>query len=80
MGTNGKFFTLAFIKRTTGEERIMNATLNLASKLKGGDPAYDHKAKGLLVVTDVTKKAIRSIPLDAVLWVKAYGEQFKVVD
>lgn len=76
--TNGKFFTVCFRKRTTGEERVMNATLNYRGLLKGGAAAYDHNALGLLVVRDETKDAIRSIPVESVLWVKTNGETYFV--
>jgi len=38
---NGKFFTVEFIKRSTGEVRVMRATTNYESKLAGGDLGYD---------------------------------------
>jgi hypothetical protein len=70
---NGGFFTIRFIKRTTGEERVMNATKNLTKHLKGGEAKYNAKEKGLLIVTDTKAQAIRSIPTDAVLDIKANG-------
>ena len=79
-GTNGKFFTVTFIKRTSGEKRKMNASLNYKGLLKGGDATYDAKSKGLLIVRDCTKQAIRSIPLDAVLEISANGNTYQVVD
>jgi hypothetical protein len=81
---NGKMFSVVFTKRTTGETRKMLASTNFASKLKGGDPAYDAKSKGLLVVLDVVaskatpERAIRSIPLDAVSEIHAKGEVYLV--
>ena len=79
-GLRGKFFTVEFIKRSTNELRVMNCTTNYQSKLAGGDAAYDFKAKQLLPVYDLQKKAFRSIPLDAVLVIRVKGDSFEVID
>lgn len=81
--TRGTFFTVAFIKRTTGDERVMRATLNYTSELVGGEAKYDARAKNLVVVRDLdaTREgvpAIRSINLDAVLWLNANGKRYEV--
>lgn len=75
---NGKFFTIEFTKRTTGEVRVMRATTNYQSKLAGGDLAYDADAKKLIPVWDMEKKAFRSIPTDAVLRIVALGNTYEV--
>jgi hypothetical protein len=81
---NGKMFGVSFTKRSTGELRKMLATTNFVSKLKGGEAAYDAKEKGLLVVLDVIanrknpERAIRSIPLDSVLTIKAKGVEYTI--
>ena len=81
--TRGGFFTVTFTKRTTGELRVMRATLNLKSALKGGGAKYDAKSKGLLIVRDMdaTKEGvapIRSIPFSNVLSIVANGETYEV--
>lgn len=75
---NGKFFTIEFIKRTTGENRVMRATTNYQSKLKGGTLNYDATEKQLIPVWDLDKKQFRSIPTDAVLRISALGNNYKV--
>ena len=75
---NGKFFTIEFVKRTTGEVRKMTATTNYQSKLAGGDATYSFTEKKLIPVWDLGKQAFRSIPLDAVLTIKANGNAYKV--
>lgn len=77
---NGKFFTIEFVKRTTGEYRVMRATTNYDSKLAGGDLAYDANAKQLIPVWDMEKKAFRSIPTDAVKVIRALGNTYQVID
>jgi len=75
---NGKFFTVEFVKRSTGEVRIMRATTNYESKTVGGLMKYDANAKSLIPVWDMDKKAFRSIPTDAVLRIKALGNTYEV--
>lgn len=81
--THGAFFTVAFTKRTTGEVRVMRATLNYSSALAGGEAKYDARERGLIVVRDMDATRagvppIRSINLDGVLWVKANGNTYEV--
>lgn len=66
MSTAGASFTVVFTKRTTGELRTMNAVTDYDRLLKGGDAKYDAVSKGLLIVRDLDKDAIRSIPLDGI--------------
>jgi hypothetical protein len=76
---NGSFFSVEFIKRTTGERRVMRATTNYKSKLVGGVLKYDADEKNLIPVWDMEKKAFRSIPTDAVLVIRAKGAEIKVI-
>ena len=68
--TDGKFFRVDFIKRSTGEARTMQARLNVTKFLKGGDPAYDPKLHNLIPVWDTQKQAYRSIPLESIFYFK----------
>ena len=77
---NGKFFTVEFIKRTSGERRTMRATTNFESLLKGGEAAYNASEKNLLVVRDLDAQAFRSIPLDAVLVIRAKGNTYTIIN
>jgi hypothetical protein len=76
----GKFFVVEFVKRSTGEKRVMNATTNYQSHLAGGEATYDFAEKKLIPVWDLGKKAFRSIPLDSVLTIKANGKTFSVTE
>ena len=75
---NGKFFTVEFIKRSTGEVRVMRATTNYDSKTVGGVMTYDANAKQLIPVWDMDKKAFRSIPTDSVRRIVALGNTYLV--
>lgn len=68
--TDGKIFTVTFVKRTTGEIRVMNCRLGVTKHLKGGTQSYDPSEYDLLTVFDMQKKAYRSISLDTIISVK----------
>jgi hypothetical protein len=65
--SQGRFFRVQFVKRTTGEIRTMIARTGVHRHLRGGSLSYSAPAKRLAVVWDVTKKDYRTVPLDAVL-------------
>ena len=70
---SGKFFTVDFIKRTTGEPRTMNCRCGVAKHLAGGELAYDAAKRRLLPVYDVRAEGYRQIPLDGLVSVKMEG-------
>jgi hypothetical protein len=78
-----QFFTVTFTKRTNSKIRVMNCRKNVKKYLKGGDRAYDPKAKKLVFVWDVQipdrAKAYRSIPLDAIKRISMSGGKEYVV-
>lgn len=76
--TEGKIFSVKFIKRSTGELREMVARTGVKAHLKGGDAAYKFSEKSLLPVYDLQAKGYRSIPLDAIVSLKAGGEEYEV--
>lgn len=49
----GTIWTITFIKRTTGEVRVMNARFGVTKHLKGGSLKYDPAKKNLLGCFDV---------------------------
>ena len=61
---DGKFFTVEFIKRTTGELRTMRCRRGVRRNLTGKGMAYDALSYALMTVWDVDKGGYRSIPLD----------------
>jgi hypothetical protein len=75
---NGQFFTVNFTKRTTGEERTMNARLGVKKHLRGGELSFDPKEKNLLICFDAQSGGYRSINLDSVHWVKVGGKTYQV--
>ncbi len=73
--SDGKIFSVTFVKRTTGEIRTMTCRLGVTKHLKGGDKAYSPKDYDLVTVFDMQKQGYRSIPIDAILDLKIKGEE-----
>jgi hypothetical protein len=75
--SNGKIFTATFVKKD-GTDRVMNCRKGVKSYLNGGELAFDPKAKGLIVVFDVQKKAYRMIGVKTLKALKINGEIYTV--
>ncbi len=69
--TKGRFFAVTFVKRSTNTLRHMNARLGVTTHLRGGPRSYDPAQHNLITVYDVNAKGYRSIPLDAVIEIRA---------
>lgn len=78
--SSSKFFSLEFIKRTTGEPRTMVCRLGVTKGLKGGKLKFDPIEKDLLPVYDMQAKGFRSISLDSINWVKVGGVTYNVIN
>jgi hypothetical protein len=65
-GTNGRFFTVEFVKRTNGEVRVMTARTGVTKHLKGVGPAYSFAEKKLIGVYDVVSGGYRCIPIESI--------------
>ena len=72
-----KFFTVTFTKKN-GELRTMNCRLGVTKHLKGGTKSYDDSKYNYVTVYDLSKKAYRTVNLDAVKSVKARGLKVSV--
>ena len=68
-----KFFTVKFIKKTDGEERVMNCRLDVKKHLKGGQMNHNPKDYNNLVVYSLDSKGYRTIPLDNLLEIREGG-------
>lgn len=76
--TDGRIFSVEFVKRTTGEPRIMQCRFGVRSYLKGGEQAYNPTEHRLLCVFDMAKKAYRSIPLETLRTIHVNGKYYSV--
>ena len=77
---DGRFFTVVFVKRSTGDQRTMNCRQRVKKHLKGGDAAYSFTDKGLVSVYDVQAEGYRSFPLDGLTELHASGVTYKVTE
>lgn len=73
MIADGRFATVTFVKRSTGETRRMRCRTGVTKALRGGAPAYDPDEHGLVTVYDLDRRDYRSIPADSVVEVRAGG-------
>ena len=76
-GKVGLIFTVEFIKRTTGEPRMMNCRFGVKSETEGS-LGYDPFSKELFTVYDIQKLAYRHIPLEGIKHIKAQGIIYNV--
>jgi hypothetical protein len=73
-----QFFTVTFVKRETGETRVMNCRKGVRSKGSGG-LKFDPAKKRLVSVFDMQKGGFRFISLDEIRRVALQGKVFNVV-
>jgi hypothetical protein len=76
--SGGKTFTVTFIKRTDGTERVLNARIGVKKYLRGGDLNYDPTEKGLIPVYDMIKGGYRTIPIESIKRVVVGGVIYTV--
>jgi hypothetical protein len=69
-------FKVRFIKRTNGDRRDMLCRLGVSKDVSGMGMRYDPVDKGLLTVWDMEKNGWRSVPLDAIVFIKVRGEVY----
>lgn len=74
--TNGKTFSVKFLKRTTGEVREMQARTKVTKALKGGEKTYNDLDHAVVTVYDMTKKSYRAIPLESIFYFKCGGVEY----
>jgi len=74
--SDGKIFSVEFIKRTTGDLRRMTCRLGVTKHLKGGERAYSATEKQLLTVFDMEANSYRSIPVEGIQSVSVGGQVF----
>ena len=77
---DGTIFTATFIKRTTGEKRVMNCRKGVKKHLTGAGAKYNPRAYDLVFVFDMQKEAYRSIPIDGIISLKLHGKEYLIED
>jgi hypothetical protein len=77
LATNGRFFTVTFVKRSNGVLRRMTARLGVTRHLAGGPPAYDPRDHVLIWAWEVNV-GYRSIPIEGILSLTTDGVTYAV--
>lgn len=79
--SNGKIFSIKFIKRTTGELREMVARTGVKAHLveNPSKPGTDFKSNELIAVFDMQAQSYRSIPIEGIREIKMEGIWRKVI-
>ena len=72
--SDGKFFSVEFVKRTTGQLRKLNG--RTMPPKPDGKPAYNFNHHNLILVWDIQKHAYRTVPIENILWIKAKGKVY----
>lgn len=82
LSSKGKFFTVQFVKKSTGELRKMSCTLNMKSKLKGGESTINKDYQIPVVDTVLAKQdkyAIRSFDVNTLKHLTINKQDFDVL-
>jgi hypothetical protein len=72
----GRFFTVSFVKRGDGSERVMTCRTGVKKGTKGGSIGYDPDAKHLLPVYDVRVPGFRMVNLEQPLTARIKGRRY----
>jgi len=75
--TKGKFFSVEFIKRTTGEVRKMNCRTGVTIGVTGSGKSFNDSDKGLVTVWDAQINQFRSIPLESIITITSQGVEWR---
>ena len=67
LACDDQFFTVTFIKRTSGEVRTMNCRRNVVKHLAGGELKYNMADKGLISVWDRQADGYRAINIGGIV-------------
>jgi len=74
--SKGKFITVDFIKRTTGEVRKMNCRTGVTKGVTGTGKSFNDSDKGLVTVWDAQISQFRSIPLANIIKITSQGVEW----
>jgi hypothetical protein len=74
--THGKIFRATFIKRSTGETRILVGRLGVRKFVSGKGLNYTPREHDLISVFDFQKMEYRMIPIEGLLEVKFKGRVY----
>lgn len=61
------FYSVQFVKRTTGTKRLMTCLNHVKKHLRGGELAFNAETCGLIPTWSVDAKDYRSIPVEGII-------------
>jgi len=76
--SRGRIFSVAFIKRTTGEYRKMTCRKSVKKGVNGKGLKFDPLKKSLMTVFDMNKAAWRSININTLQEIAINKERFVI--
>ena len=76
---SGKIFTITFIKRSTGEKRVMNCRTGVRKHAKGEELRFNPAEHNLKSVFDMQKREYCFISLEGIKHIKMGGKEYKVI-
>ena len=76
---SGKFFTVTFVKRTTGEMRKMNCRTGVRKNLLNDELRFNPAERGLKNVYDMRKRNYRFISLENIKKIKMNKREYEVI-
>ena len=77
--TDGRFFTVTFKKKLTGEIRTLTGRLGVTKHLKGGEKAYSDTEKNLITVFEPGVKGYRCFGIETLICATIDKEDFLAV-
>jgi hypothetical protein len=78
MATAGRIFSVTFITRTTGEEKMLSARVGVRKKQNGAGLRFNPRKKKLIVVFDMHSRAYKTIPIDGIEAVTYRARRYRV--
>jgi len=76
---SGKFFTVTFVKRTTGEIRTMNCRTGVRKNLLSNELRFNPAERGLKNVYDMRNRNYRFISLENIKKIKMNKREYEVI-
>jgi hypothetical protein len=74
------FYSVQFVKRSTGDKRLMTCLNHVKKYLNGGELSFDPEAYNLIPTWSVDSKGYRSIPVEGIIGATINHQTYLVRD
>ncbi len=78
MATNGRVFSVTFIKRSTGKDKTIRARLGVKTKINGKGMRYNTHGRKIILVFDINMRKYKCIPIEGIEAVSYRGRPYRV--